>query len=67
MSEAEALSYVIASAAALELPLDPTRAQRVAVHLHRTAGLAAQLQAWPLTPEDEPAEVYRPALHLPRN
>ncbi|MFZ5566617.1 MAG: DUF4089 domain-containing protein [Pseudomonadota bacterium] len=66
MSEAEALSYVIASAAALDLPLDAARAQRVAANLQRTAALAAPLMKLPLAPEAEPAEIYCPAPPRPR-
>ena len=61
MSESEALSYVIASAAALDLPLDEARAQRVATHLQRTAALAGPLMKLPLAPEAELAEIYCPA------
>lgn len=61
MREAQALSYVIASAAALDLPLDAARAQRVAVYLQRTAAMAEPLMQLPLTPEDELAEIYCPA------
>ena len=61
MSEAEALSYVIASAAALDLPLDEARARRVATNLQRTAALAAPLMKLPLAPETELAEIYCPA------
>ncbi|MFN4359469.1 MAG: DUF4089 domain-containing protein [Hylemonella sp.] len=67
MSEAEALSYVIASAAALQLPLEAAQAQRVAGHLQRTAAIAAPLMQLPLAPEDELAEIYRPAPHQPRS
>ncbi len=61
MSESEALSYVIASAAALDLPLDEERARRVAVNLQRTAAMAAPLMKLPLAPEAELAEIYCPA------
>ncbi len=61
MSEDQALSYVTASAAALELPLDAVRAQRVAVYLQRTAVMAAPLMQLPLAPEAELAEIYCPA------
>jgi len=60
MTDEQTLAYVQAAAAALELPLSPDRAQRVATHLARTAVLAQQLQAFPLGPEDEPAEIYKP-------
>jgi len=60
------LPYVHASAALLGLPLDPARAQRVATHLERTAAMAQLLEAAPLAPDDEPAQVYCPAAFLPR-
>lgn len=65
MSESEALSYVIASAAALDLPLDAARAQRVALNLQRTAAMAAPLMKLPLAPEVELAEIYCPASPRP--
>ncbi|HBH39987.1 MAG TPA: DUF4089 domain-containing protein [Curvibacter sp.] len=65
MSESEALSYVIASAAALNLPLDEAQALRVAANLQRTAAMAAPLMKLPLAPEAELAEIYCPA--PPRN
>jgi Protein of unknown function (DUF4089) len=55
------LAYVKASAALLDLPLDEASAQRVAVHLSRTAGMAKLLENVPLGVANEPAEVYRPA------
>ncbi len=61
MNEEEVLAYVHATARALELPLDDTRARAVAQHLGRTAVLAQALEAYVLPPEVEPAEVYRPA------
>ncbi len=61
MNEEEVLAYVQATARALDLPLDETRAQAVALHLGRTAALAKALEAYVLSPEVEPAEVYRPA------
>jgi hypothetical protein len=60
MDEQQALAYVQASAAALGFDLDPARAQRVAQHLQRTAGLAALLEQFELGVEDEPAEVWNP-------
>lgn len=60
MNEEEVLAYVQATARALDLPLDETRAQAVALHLGRTAALAKALEAYVLSPEVEPAEVYRP-------
>lgn len=61
MNEEEVLAYVRATARALELPLDDARARAVALHLGRTALLAQALEAYVLSPEVEPAEVYRPA------
>jgi hypothetical protein len=61
MDASEALAYVRAAAAALRRPLDADRAQAVALHLGRTAQMAALLEQAPPAPHDEPAEVYRPA------
>lgn len=61
MSEDEMLAYVQAAAALLQLPVDAARAQQVALHLGRTAAMARLLDQVPLTPEDEPAQVYSPA------
>ncbi len=60
MTDEQTLAYVQAAATALELPLPPDRAQRVATHLARTAALARLLEDCPLGPEDEPAEIYKP-------
>ena len=62
MDEQQALAYVKAAATAVALPLDEARAQRVAVHLGRTASFAAQLDAFALDVSEEPAEVYCPAV-----
>ena len=61
MSDDDILNYVRNSASLLGLPLDEARARRVAVHLARTAALAQLLDAAPMAPEDELAEIYRPA------
>ena len=60
MTEVDTLAYVKASAAALGVPMDAARAQRVAGHLERTAALAALLERMPLAPEDELAEIFNP-------
>ena len=65
MNDADALSYVQASARALQLPLDAQQAQRVATHLQRTAAMAQLLECLPLTEFDEPADVYCPARPAP--
>lgn len=61
MNEDQAVKYVKAAAAALALPLDDTRAQRVAGHLVISAALAKQLDAFPLDVDDEPVGIYCPA------
>ena len=61
MQEQEVLAYVRATACALDLPLDEARVQAVALHLGRTVALARLLEAVPLSPEGEGAEIYRPA------
>ncbi len=65
MTETEVLAYVKASAAAQGLVLDEARAQRVAMHMARTAHLAQLLEDAPLRPEDEPAEIYKPLAFPP--
>jgi Protein of unknown function (DUF4089) len=60
-SPTDVLAYVKATAALLDLPLDDRRAERVAAHLEISAALADALEAYPLAPEVEPAEVYCPA------
>jgi len=59
------LAYVQAAAALQALPLDDARAQRVAMHLARTAALAGHLSTFPLAVDAEPAEVYCPAAFPP--
>lgn len=61
MTDDEALAYVHAAAAMLAVPMDGSRAARVALHLQRTAALARVIEAVPLAVGDEPAELYRPA------
>lgn len=61
MEEATIAAYVGSTAAVLGLPLPPDRGARVTAHLQRTAGMAALLESAPLTPHDEPAEIYSPA------
>jgi hypothetical protein len=65
MTEEQVLAYVHASAALQGLPLDAARAKAVAQHLQRTAQMAQLLDGAPLSPEDEIAEVYRPAPFSP--
>lgn len=61
MTDEQTLAYVRAVAAVVGLPLDEAQIARVAVHLQRTAGLAATLEDVPLAPHDEPAELFCPA------
>ena len=61
MTDEQTLAYVRAVAVVVGLPLDDAQIARVAVHLQRTAGLAATLEAIPLAPHDEPAELFCPA------
>jgi hypothetical protein len=65
MTDAQTLAYVQASAIALRLPLDTAQAQRVAVHMQRTAALAQLLDDLHLPPELEKAQIYVPKTHLP--
>ena len=65
MTEAQTLAYVKAAAVAAGLALDDARAARVAMHLQRTAAMAALLDAAPLAPHDEIAEIFRPAPFAP--
>jgi Protein of unknown function (DUF4089) len=61
MQDDEALNYVKTMAAAIDLPLDDARAKNVAMHLGRTFGMVTALKQYPLSPEDELAEIFRPA------
>ncbi len=60
MTEFDVVAFVKASAAAQGVPMDEARAQRVAVHMARTAQLADLLASAPLAVEDELAEIYKP-------
>ena len=53
--------YVRATARFLALPLDELQVERVAVHLARTKAMVNLLRDTPLAPDDEPAEIFRPA------
>jgi hypothetical protein len=54
-------AYVRVVAPLMELQLDDAQVLRISQHLQRTAAMAAQLQAVPLSPADELAEIYSPA------
>lgn len=61
MDEHAVLTYLHAAAQAVGLPLDAARARAVAPHFIRSVAIARLLDAAPLAPETEPAEIYRPA------
>ncbi|MGS5089433.1 AtzG-like protein [Hydrogenophaga sp. A37] len=61
MTDEQTLAYVRAVAVVVGIQLDDAQVARVAMHLQRTAGLAATLEAIPLAPHDEPAELFHPA------
>ncbi len=61
MEEEDVLAYVRTTARMLDLPLDEVRVQAVAQHLGRTVALARLIEAVPLSPEEEVAEIYCPA------
>ena len=67
MEEPQVLQYVQAAAAAIGLPLTPERAKAVAAHFDRTVAIARVLDGAPLAPEDELAEIYRPAPFPPED
>lgn len=54
-------AYVRVTAPLLALSLDDAQVLRISQHLQRTAAMAAQLQAVPLSPADELVEMYCPA------
>ena len=65
MNEQDVLNYVSNTATLLGIPLDAARAKRVASHLHRTAAMAALLDAANLLADVELAEIYCPAAFKP--
>jgi len=58
--------YVTSTAAVLGLPLDAAQAARVAVHLQRTATMAALIQAVELPLDEELVEIFCPAAYPAR-
>jgi len=54
-------AYVTAAAQLLNLDLDGARTASVALQLSRTLVMARQLEAFPMTTEDEMAETFCPA------
>jgi Protein of unknown function (DUF4089) len=61
MDNQAALNYVKATAVALDLPLDETRALQVAQILSRTAMMARALDQVPMATDHELAQIYCPA------
>jgi hypothetical protein len=61
MTEDQTLAYVQAAAAAIDLPLDRPRSKNVAMHLGRTFDMVTVLKQFPLAPEQELTEIFRPA------
>jgi hypothetical protein len=61
MEESEVLTYVAVAARAVGLSLDESAQRRVAAHFSRTLAIARVLDQAELAPEDEPAEIFRPA------
>ena len=60
MTSDETGRYVLAAAAALELPIAPAHLPGVLLNFERLAGLAALVNAFPLGPEDEPGPRWEP-------
>jgi hypothetical protein len=60
MTADEIAIYVDAAAAALDLNLKPAHRPGVIENFTRLAQLAAVVNEFPLTPEDEPAPLWKP-------
>jgi len=56
----DAEAYVMAAAAAIDLPIPPEYLAGTVLNFERSAALAKQLMDFPLPPETEPAPVYKP-------
>ena len=59
-SPADVKDYVRSAARLLDLPLDDAQAERVAVHLARTRGMAELLRSVALEVQDEPVDIFCP-------
>jgi hypothetical protein len=62
MTPEQIANYVDAASAALELNLKPEHRPGVLENFTRLAQLAAVVNAFPLTPEDEPAPLWSPSV-----
>jgi hypothetical protein len=60
MTRDEMSKYIVAAAAALDLPIAPEHMPGVLENFERLAGIAAQVNAFKLEPGDEPGPVWRP-------
>jgi hypothetical protein len=61
MDKASTLNYVRSAAMLLGIPMDESRAERVADHLQRTRAMAALLDGAGLPVTEELTEIYCPA------
>ena len=60
MTSEQIEAYVMAAAAALELPVTPAQLPGVILNFERLAGIAALVNAFPLGPEHEPGPRWEP-------
>lgn len=60
MNQDQIEQYVVAAAAALELPIAPAHLPGVIINFERLAGLAGLINAFALGPEDEPGPRWEP-------
>lgn len=60
MTKDEMQAYIVAAAAALELPIAPEHMPGVLVNFERLAGVAAAVNAFELGSADESGPVWRP-------
>ena len=60
MNSEETERYVIAAAAALELPIAPAHLPGVILNFERLAGIAAAVNGFALGPADEPGPRWEP-------
>jgi len=60
MNQDQIEKYVVAAAAALELPIAPAHLPGVIVNFERLAAIAASVNQFPLGAEDEPGPRWEP-------
>jgi hypothetical protein len=61
LKDTDVLNYVKAASALLDLPLDATRVESVAMQLGRTLEMARQLETIDIAPDVEASEIFCPA------